>query len=198
MFGFWLPVGLLLASIALFTIAIAKKNNCVSTETYRLTVVLWSMAVIVLSIGIGCSSYQMEQMLGRFEMVKANADVLQKHIKAAEAQRRLMYFADPLQEDDPVAQQNYREALRNKALSIGDETKALTQELASARSQFDAFNQTRMRRDLILFLCVLGLASALTTAAIYRDAIRRRRINEREVPKKAPTAMGSYQLSSLR
>ncbi len=175
MFGFWLPIGLLLASVGLVAMAIAKRHNCMTAETYRLTVVIWSIAVIVLSIGIGSSSYQMEQTLGRFESVKAKADVLEKHIEAAEAQQQLMHFADPLQEEDPVALQPYREALRKKTWLISGERDALTEELTSARFQFDEFNQTRIDRDFTLFICVLVLASVLTTALLYSDALRKTR-----------------------
>ena len=52
MFGFWLPIGLLIASVILFTAPIAKRRKRLSAETYRLTVVIWSITVIVLSIGI--------------------------------------------------------------------------------------------------------------------------------------------------
>ena len=179
MFGFWLPIGLLTASIGLFAIAFAKKRNHVTAETYRLTAVIWSVAVVTLSLGFGWSSYQMEQALSRFEHMKTRADLLQKHIKAADAQQQLMRFADPLQEEDPVALQNYREVLRHKALSICDERKALMQEVASARSQFDEVNQARMHRELILVLCVLVLASIFILGAVYRDDIRRRRVEER-------------------
>ena len=181
MFGFWLPIGLLLASMILFTAAIAKRHNRITAETYRLTAVIWLVAVAILGIGFGWSSYQMGQTLTRFESVKARANLLQNHIKAVEAQRQLMYFADPLQEADPIAQQKYREVLRNKAQSISSESTALSKEMTSARSQFDAFNKVRTRRDLMLFLSVLVLASALTMGAIYRDAIRRRRIDKRPV-----------------
>ena len=137
MFGFWLPVGLLIASIGHPAILIAKKRNRITAETYRLIGVIWLVAVVILSIGVGWSSYQMQQTLTRFASVKARADVLQKQIKAAEAQQQLMHFADPLQEADPIAQQKYREVIRKKALSISGESKALTQDLALARSQFD-------------------------------------------------------------
>jgi len=179
MFGFWLPIGLLIASIGLPAILIAKKQNRITKQTYRLIWVIWSVAVVMLGIGIGSSSYQMEQTLTRFESAKARADALQKHIKAAEAQQQLMHFADPLQEPDVVELQNYREDIRNKALSISNESKALTQELASARSQFDELNQTRIHREFILFLCVLVFASTLILGAVYRDAIRRRRGEKR-------------------
>jgi hypothetical protein len=181
MFGFWLPVGLLIASIGLPAILIAKKRNRITAETYRLIGVIWLVAVVIviLSIGVGWSSYQMEQTLTRFESVKARADVLQKQIKAAEAQQQLMHFADPLQEPDVVELQNYREDIRNKALSISNESKALTQELASARSQFDELNQARIHREFILFLCVLVFASTLILGAVYRDAIRGRRVEKR-------------------
>ena len=182
MFGFWLPIGLLIASICLFAIAFAKKHNRVTADAYRLIMVIWSVAVVTLGLGFGWSSYQMGQTLTRFESVKARANLLQNHIKAIEAQQRLMYFADPLQEADPIAQQKYREVLRNKAQSISSESTALSQEMTSARSQFHAFNEVRTRRDFVLFLCVLVLASALTVGVIYRDAIRWRRINERTVP----------------
>ena len=175
MFGFWLPVGLLIASIGLPAILIAKKQNRITKQTYRLIRVIWLVAVVILSIGVGWSSYQMEQTLTRFESVKARADVLQKHIKAAEAQQQLMHFADPLQEPDVVELQKYREDIRNKDLSISNESKALTQELASARSQFDELNQARIHREFILFLCVLVFASTLILGAVYRDAVRRRR-----------------------
>ena len=181
MFGFWLPIGLLLASMILFTAAIVKRHNRITAETYRLIVVIWSVAVVTLGVGFGWSSYQMGQTLTRFESVKARADVLQNHIKAIEAQQQLMHFADPLQEDDPIAQLKYREVLRNKAQSISSESTALKQEMTSASSQFDAFNEVRTRRDLMLFLCVIVLASALTMGAIYRDAIRRSRIDKRPV-----------------
>ena len=137
MFGFWLPVGLLIASIGLPAILIAKKRNRITAETYRLIGVIWLVAIVILSIGVGWSSYQMERALTRFESVKARADVLQKQIKAAEAQQQLMHFADPLQEADPIAQQKYREVIRKKVLSISGESKALTQDLALARAQFD-------------------------------------------------------------
>jgi hypothetical protein len=151
----------------LFAIAIAKKHNRVTAETYRLVVVIWSIAVLTLGLGFDWSSHQMEQTLGPFENVKTKAEALQKYIKAAEAQRRLMYFADPLQ-DDPIARQNYREVLRKKTLLINNEREMLTEDLASARSQFDARDQTRIRRDFILFLCVLVPAVMLTLGAIYR------------------------------
>lgn len=175
MFGFWLPIGLLIASLGLFGIAIARRHNRMTAETYRLSVFIWSIAVLTLGLGFGWSSYQMEQTLGRFENVKAKADVLQKHIKAAEGQLQLMHFADPLQEDDPIALQNYR---RVQASSIRDDDNALTQEVAEVRSQFDEFTQVRMQRDFTLFLCVLGLASALTAAAICRDVTHRRHVDE--------------------
>ena len=184
MFGF-LPVGLLIASIGLPAILIAKKRNRITAETYRLIGVIWLVAVVILSIGVGWSSYQMEQTLTRFECVKARADVLQKQIKAAEAQQQLMHFADPLQEADPIAQQKYREVIRKKALSISGESKALTQDLALARSQFDEVSQARMHREFILVLCVLVLASTLTLGAVYRDAIRRRRVEKRTASQKA-------------
>ena len=69
--------------------------------------------------------------------------------------------------------------IRNKALSISNESKALTQELASARSQFDELNQARIHREFILVLCVLVFASTLILGAVYRDAIRRRRAEKR-------------------
>jgi hypothetical protein len=179
MFGFWLPIGLLIASMILFATAIAKRRKRLSAETYRLTVVIWSVAVVTLGLGFGWSSYQMGQTLTRFESVKARANLLQNHIKAIEAQRQLMYFADPLQEADPIAQQKYREVLRNKAQSISSESTALKQEMTSAHSQFEKLNRARMHRDRILFLCVVVFASALTMGAIYRDAIRRRGIDKR-------------------
>ena len=168
--GFWLPVGLLIASIGLLAILITKRNR-ITAETYRLIGVIWLVAVVILSIGVGWSSYQMEQTLTRFESVKARADGLQKQIKAAEAQQ-LMHFADPLQEADPIAQQKYREVIRQKALSISNESKALTQDLALARAQFDELDQARIHREFISILCVLVLATTLTLAAIYRDAVR--------------------------
>ena len=140
MFGFWLPVGLLIASIGLPAILIAKKRNRITAETYRLIGVIWLVAIVILSIGVSWSSYQMERALTRFESVKARADVLQKQIKAAEAQQQLMHFADPLQEADPIAEQKYREVIRKKVLSISGESKALTQDLALARAQFDELN----------------------------------------------------------
>ena len=161
MFGFWLTVGLLIASIGLIAILIAKKRNRITAETYRLIGVIWLVAVVILSIGVGWSSYQMEQTLTRFESVKARADVLQKHIKAAEAQQQLMHFADPLQEPDVVELQKYREDIRNKDLSISNESKALTQELASARSQFDELDQARIDREFISVLCVQVFISML-------------------------------------
>ena len=179
MFGFWLPIGLLIASIGLPAILIAKKQNRITKQTYHLIWVIWSVAVVMLGIGIGSSSYQMKQALTRFENVKARADALQKHIKAAEAQQQLMHFTDPLQGPDGVEPQKYREDIRNKALSISNESKALTQELATARSQFDELNQARIHREFILVLCVLMLASTLILGAVYRDAIRRRRVEKR-------------------
>ena len=81
MFGFWLPVGLLIASIGHPAILIAKKRNRITAETYRLIGVIWLVAVVILSIGVGWSSYQMEQTLTRFESVKARADVLRNKSK---------------------------------------------------------------------------------------------------------------------
>jgi hypothetical protein len=176
---FWLPIGLLLASIVPPAIFIAKRRGRITDEIYRLTWVVWSIAVILLSIGIGWSSYQMHHPIGDLENLKVRADALQKHIKAVEAQKQLMHFADPLQEADRIALEKYREVLRNTALSISDESKVLAQELASVRSQFDELNQARMHREFILVFCVLVLASTLILGAVYRDAIRRRRIEKR-------------------
>jgi hypothetical protein len=176
---FWLPIGLLLASIGPPAIFIAKRRGRITDETYRLTWVVWSIAVIVLSIGIGWSSYQMHQPIGELEKLKVRADALQKHIKAAEAQQQLMHFADPLQQAGPIALEKYREVLRNTALSISDESKELVQDLTLARSQFDELNQARTHREFILALCVLVLASTPILGAIYRDAIRRRRVEKR-------------------
>ena len=81
MFGFWLPIGLLIASIGLPAILIAKKQNRITKQTYHLIWVIWSVAVVMLGIGIGSSSYQMKQALTRFENVKARADALQKQSK---------------------------------------------------------------------------------------------------------------------
>jgi hypothetical protein len=64
-------------------------------------------------------------------------------------------------------------------LSISDESKALAQDLTLARSQFDELNQARMRREFILVLWVLVLASTLILGAVYRDALRRRRVERR-------------------
>jgi hypothetical protein len=121
----------------------------------------------------------MHHPIGDLENLKVRADALQKHIKAVEAQKQLMHFADPLQEADRIALEKYREVLRNTALSISDESKVLAQELASVRSQFDELNQARMHREFILVFCVLVLASTLILGAVYRDAIRRRRIEKR-------------------
>jgi len=176
---FWLPIGLLLASIGPPAIFIAKRRGRITDQTYRLTWVVWSIAVVLLGIGIGWSSYQMHRPIRDLENLKVRADALQKHIKAAEAQKQLMHFADPLQEADPIALEKYREVLRNTALSISDESKALAQELASVRFQFDELNQARMHREFILVLCVLVLASTLILGAVYRDAIRRRRVEKR-------------------
>jgi hypothetical protein len=176
MFGFWLPIGLLIASLCLIAIAIAKKHNRITTKTYRLAAIICSAAVVTLSIDFCWSSYQMEQTLNRLEGVKARADILENHIKAAEAQRHLMHFADPLQEPDPITQQKYQEALRNKGSLIGDETRALIEEQVSARTQLDELNQARMQREFVLFLCVLVPATTLVVGAIFRDAIRGRRV----------------------
>ena len=175
MFGFWLPIGLLIASMILFATAIAKRHKGLSAETYRLTVVIWSVAVVTLGLGFGWSSYQMEQTLGRLENVKAKAAALQEHIKAIEARQQLLHFADPLQEDNPVALQNYRKV---QASSIRDDSKALTQEVAEARSQFNEFTQARTHREFILFLCVVVPAAMLTVGAIYRYAVRKRHLNQ--------------------
>ena len=151
---FWLPIGLLLASIGPPAIFIAKRRGRITDQTYRLTWVVWSIAVVLLGIGIGWSSYQMHRPIRDLENLKVRADALQKHIKAAEAQKQLMHFADPLQEADPIALEKYREVLRNTALSISDESKALAQELASVRSQFDELNQARCTGNSSLsFVC---------------------------------------------
>jgi hypothetical protein len=177
---FWLPIGLLLASIGLPAIFIAKKRGCITDETYKLIWVVWSIAVIMLGIGIGWSSYQMDQPLGHLESIKVRADALQKRIKAGEeARRQLSQFTDPQQAADIAALSKRRADIRKEAVSITDESKALTKDLASVRSQFDELNQARMHREFILFLCVLVLTSTLILGAVYRDAIRRRRVEER-------------------
>ena len=80
---FWLPIGLFLASIGLPAILIAKKRGRITDETYRLSVGVWVIAVITLSIGIGWSSYQMNQPVRDLENIKVRGDALQKRIKAA-------------------------------------------------------------------------------------------------------------------
>ena len=69
--------------------------------------------------------------------------------------------------------------IRREAASIGDERNALAEELALVRSQFDELNQARTQREFILVLCVLVLASSLILGAVYRDAIRGRRVEKR-------------------
>ena len=44
MSGFWLPLGLVLASIGLAATLIAKKHGRISDETYKLIGVVWSIA----------------------------------------------------------------------------------------------------------------------------------------------------------
>ena len=180
MSGFWLPIGLLLASIGPPAILIAKKRGRISDETYRLIGVVWSIAIIMLGIGIGWSSYQMDQPLRRLESIKVRADALQKRINAAKgAQQHLTQFTDPQQAADTAALTKRRADKRMEAVSISDESQALTEDLALARSQFDEVNQGRMHREFILVLCVLVLASTLVLGAVYSDAFRRRRVEGR-------------------
>ena len=133
--------------------------------------VVWSIAIIMLCIGIGWSSYQMDRPLRHLEGIKVRADALQKRIKAAKgAQQQLTQFTDPQQGADTAALTKRRADKRKEAVSISDESKALTEDLALARSQFDEVNQARMHREFILVLCVLVLASTLILGAVYRDA----------------------------
>ena len=171
MSGFWLPLGLLLASIGLPATLIAKKRGRISEETYKLIGVVWSIAIIMLCIGIGWSSYQMDQPLRHLESIKVRADALQKRIKAAKgAQQQFTQFTDPQPAADTPALTKRRAYNRKEAVSISDESKALTEDLALARFQFDEVNQARMHREFILVLCVLVLASTLILRAVYRDA----------------------------
>jgi hypothetical protein len=177
MSGFWLPIGLLLACIGLPAIFIAKKRGRITDETYRLIGVVWSIAVIMLSIGISWSSYQMDQSLRHLESIKVRADALQKRIKGADQQRT--QFTDPQQAADTAALSKRRSDIRKEAVAISDESKAPTKDLALVRSEFDELNQARVHREFILFLCVLVLASIFILGAVYRDDIRRRRVEER-------------------
>ena len=170
MFAFWLPVGLLIASASPPVLLIAKKQMRITALTHRRLGMIWSITVVVLGVSIGWSSYQMQQPLRRLETIRASADILQKHIKSADAELQLMHFADPLEEIDPIAQQKYQETIRKRALSISAESKALAQDLVSARSQFDQLNEARMRRDLLIFVC----GFVLTIVLILRNAVGRR------------------------
>ena len=170
MFAFWLPVGLLIASASPPVLLIVKKQMRITALTHRRLGMIWSITVVVLGVSIGWSSYQMQQPLRRLETIRASADILQKHIKSADAELQLMHFADPLEEIDPIAQQKYQGTIRKRALSISAESKALAQDLVSARSQFDQLNEARMRRDLLIFVCGFVFAIIL----ILRNAVGRR------------------------
>ena len=173
MSGFWLPLGLVLASIGLAATLIAKKHGRISDETYKLIGVVWSIAIIMICIGIGWSSYQMDRPLRHLEGIKVRSDALQERIKATKgAQQQLSRFTDPQQGADTAALTKRRADNRKEAVSISDESKALTEDIPLARSQFDEVNQARMHRKFILVLCVLVLASTLILGAVYRDAFQ--------------------------
>ena len=205
MHGYWIALGWLLASIAIFGLWLARKRNRDDSLTYAAVMPAIAAAMLVLAVGQGWQKYQSQKAqtqirnklndIGSEEQrVKGRLQTLHERVRANKgALEAISQPKNPTTDPDTVrSRAEHVAALQKEASALQEERKAiarnsqvLKERSGALQSELNEARHARASRDLLTFVCAIAIATLFLTLGAGASRAQRWQIAERNASLRA-------------